>query len=58
MMMKSHANIVTVRNAIPLTLQILSPSKKKFVKRISSKNVLLSIKKVLVKKQLNFVTHL
>ena len=56
--MRSHANIVTLRNAIPLTPQILSPSKKKFVTKISSKNVLLSTKKVPVKKQWNFVTRL
>ena len=44
-----------ILNVTPLTQLILSHNKKRFVKRISSKNVLLNTKKQPVKNQWNFV---
>ena len=43
-----------IPNVTPLTQLILSHNKKRFVKRISSKNVLLNTKKQPVKNQWNF----
>ena len=50
MMTSSLANIVTVKSATRPTPLILSRNKRKSVRRISSKSVLLSTKKVPVKK--------
>ena len=44
-----------ILNVTPLTQLILSHNKKRFVKRISSKNVLLNTKKQPVKNLWNFV---
>ena len=57
-MMLSLASIVTAKNVIPLTLLILNPNKKRFAKRISSKNVSLNTRNPLVRNPWSFVIRL